>query len=95
MQKVVGTERSDYPNQISNILAFPGIFRSRFGRRAGISTVSEMKELQRREAIASLIISEEELGPEYIIPAAFDPRVGEAVARAVAKAARESGTARI
>lgn len=90
--KVVGTGRSDYPNQINNVLAFPGIFRGALDVRA--RDINDQMKIAAAEAIASLI-SEEELGPEYIIPAAFDPRVGEAVARAVAKAARESGTARI
>jgi len=90
--KVVGTGRSDFANQINNVLAFPGIFRGALDVRArGIN--DEMK-IAAAEAIASLI-SDDELSPDYIIPAAFDPRVGETVAKAVAKAARESGVARL
>lgn len=90
--KVVGTGRSDFANQINNVLAFPGIFRGALDVRA--SDINDEMKIAAAEAIASLI-SEEELSPDYIIPAPFDPRVGETVAKAVAKAARESGVARI
>ena len=90
--KVVCTGRSDYPNQINNVLAFPGIFRGAFDVRA--SDINEPMKMAAAQALADLI-SPEELSADYIIPAAFDPRVGPAVAEAVAKAARESGVARI
>ena len=90
--KVVSTGRSDYPNQINNVLAFPGIFRGTFDVRA--SDINEEMKMAAAEALASLI-SDEELNEDYIIPAAFDPRVGPAVAKAVAQAARKSGVARI
>ena len=90
--KVVCTGRSDYPNQINNVLAFPGIFRGAFDVRA--SDINEPMEMAAAQALADLI-SPEELSADYIIPAAFDPRVGPAVAKAVAEAARESGVARI
>ena len=89
---VIATGRSDYPNQINNVLAFPGVFRGTFDVRAS-DINDEMKHAAAR-ALASLI-SDEELNADYIIPAAFDPRVGEAVAKAVAQAARDSGVARI
>ncbi len=89
---VVSTGRSDYPNQVNNVLAFPGIFRGTFDVRA--SDINEEMKMAAAMAIAGLI-SEEELSADYIIPAAFDPRVGKAVAQAVAQAARESGVARI
>ena len=89
---VVGTGRSDLPNQINNVLAFPGIFRGALDVRA--SDINEEMKMAASYAIAGLV-SDDELGPEYIIPKAFDPRVGKAVAEAVAKAARESGVARI
>ncbi len=89
---VVGTGRSDFPNQINNVLAFPGIFRGTLDVRA--SDINEEMKMAAAEAIASLI-SDDELRPDYIIPAAFDERVGPTVAAAVAKAARESGVARI
>ena len=88
---VVGTGRSDYPNQINNVLAFPGIFRGALDVRA--SDINEEMKLAASHAIADLV-SAEELSAEYILPAAFDPRVGPAVAAAVAAAARESGVAR-
>ena len=89
---VVGTGRSDQPNQINNVLVFPGLFRGALDVRArGIN--QEMK-LAASRALASLV-SPEELSPDYIIPAPFDPRVGPAVAAAVAQAARDSGVARI
>ena len=90
--KVVCTGRSDYPNQINNVLAFPGIFRGAFDVRA--SDINEPMKMAAAQALADLI-SPEELSADYIIPAAFDPRVGHAVAEAVARAARESGVARI
>ena len=90
--KVVSTGRSDYPNQINNVLAFPGIFRGAFDVRA--SDINEEMKVAAANALAGLI-SDEELNENYIIPAAFDPRVGAAVAKAVAEAARKSGVARI
>ena len=90
--KVVSTGRSDYPNQINNVLAFPGIFRGAFDVRA--SDINEPMKMAAAQALADLI-RPEELSADYIIPAAFDPRVGPAVAKAVAEAARESGVARI
>ena len=90
--RVIATGRSDYPNQINNVLAFPGIFRGAFDVRA--SDINDQMKLAAAEALAGLI-SEEELSEDYIIQAAFDPRVGKAVAAAVAKAAVESGAARI
>ena len=89
---VMATGRSDYPNQINNLLAFPGIFRGAFDVRA--SDINDAMKVAAAKALASLI-SEDELSPEYIIPAAFDPRVKDAVAKAVAEAARQSGVARI
>ena len=90
--KVISTGRSDYPNQINNVLAFPGIFRGTFDVRA--SEINEEMKLAAAEALANLI-SDEELSADYIIPKAFDPRVGKAVAAAVAEAARRTGVARI
>ena len=90
--RVVSTGRSDYPNQINNVLAFPGVFRGTFDVRA--SDINEEMKMAASEALASLI-SDEELNEDYIIPKAFDPRVGPAVAKAVAEAARRSGVARI
>ena len=90
--KVVSTGRSDYPNQINNVLAFPGIFRGTFDVRA--SDINEEMKVAAANALANLI-SDEELNENYIIPAAFDPRVGPAVAAAVAEAARATGVARI
>ena len=90
--KVVSTGRSDYPNQINNVLAFPGIFRGTFDVRA--SDINEEMKMAAANALASLI-SDEELNENYIIPAAFDDRVGPAVAKAVAEAARATGVARI
>lgn len=89
---VVSTGRSDYPNQINNVLAFPGIFRGAFDVRA--SDINEEMKMAAAEAIANLI-SDDERNAEYIIPKAFDARVGPAVAKAVAAAARRSGVARI
>ena len=88
---VVGTGRSDYPNQINNVLAFPGIFRGALDVRA--SDINEDMKVAAAVAIASLV-SDEELTPEYILPKAFDERVGKTVAAAVAEAARKSGVAR-
>jgi malate dehydrogenase (oxaloacetate-decarboxylating) len=90
--KVIATGRSDYPNQVNNVLAFPGIFRGAFDVRA--SDINDDMKIAAAYALADLI-SEEELTSEYIIPRAFDPRVGQAVAKAVAEAARKSGVARI
>ena len=90
--KVVSTGRSDYPNQINNVLAFPGIFRGTFDVRA--SDINDEMNIAAAHALAELI-SDEELNEDYIIPAAFDPRVGPAVAKAVAEAARRSGVARL
>ena len=90
--RVVSTGRSDFPNQINNVLAFPGIFRGAFDVRA--SDINEEMKMAAAQALANLI-SDEELNEDYIIPAAFDPRVGPAVARAVADAARATGVARI
>ncbi len=89
---VVATGRSDYPNQINNVLAFPGIFRGAFDVRA--REINDEMKFAAAEALASLI-PVEELNADYIIPAAFDERVGGAVAKAVAEAARKSKTARI
>jgi len=90
--KVVGTGRSDFPNQINNVLAFPGIFRGALDVRA--SRINQEMHMAASQAIASLV-SQEELTREYIIPHAFDKRVGPAVAEAVAQAARDTGVARI
>ena len=89
---VIATGRSDFPNQINNVLAFPGIFRGTFDVRA--SDINEEMKMAAARALAELV-SEEELSAEYIIPKAFDPRVGKAVAAAVAQAARASGVATI
>ena len=89
---VVSTGRSDYPNQINNVLAFPGIFRGAFDVRA--SDINEEMKMAAAHALAGLI-SDDELSADYIIPQAFDKRVGPAVAKAVAEAARRTGVARI
>ena len=89
---VVGTGRSDFPNQINNVLAFPGIFRGALDCRA--SEINEEMKIAAARAIASLV-SDEELNAEYILPKAFDERVGKTVAAAVEKAARETGVARV
>ncbi len=88
---VVGTGRSDFPNQINNVLAFPGVFRGAFDVRA-----SDINEEMKRAAVRALaeLVGPDELSPDYIIPAAFDQRVCPAVAKAVAQAARDSGAAR-
>ena len=90
--RVIATGRSDFPNQINNVLAFPGIFRGAFDVRA--RDINDAMKLAAAKALAGLI-SDEELSEDYIIPAAFDPRVGLTVAAAVADAARASGVARI
>ena len=89
---VVGTGRSDFPNQINNVLAFPGIFRGTFDVRA--SEINDEMKLAAAYALSELV-SPEELSPDYIIVPAFDPRVGPAVAKAVAEAAKRTGVARI
>ena len=90
--RVIATGRSDYPNQINNVLAFPGIFRGTFDVRA--SDINEEMKMAAAQALADLI-PDSELNENYIIPTPFDPRVGPAVAKAVAEAARRSGVARI
>ena len=90
--RIIATGRSDYPNQINNVLAFPGIFRGTFDVRA--SDINDAMKIAAAQALAGLI-AQDELSEESIIPAPFDPRVKDAVATAVAKAARESGVARI
>ena len=90
--KVISTGRSDFPNQINNVLAFPGIFRGTFDVRA--SDINEEMKVAASHALAELV-EPEKLSPDYIIPAAFDPRVGPAVSKAVAEAARKSGVARL
>ncbi|MGJ7035794.1 NAD(P)-dependent malic enzyme [Anoxybacillus eryuanensis] len=89
---VVGTGRSDYPNQVNNVLAFPGIFRGALDVRA--KQINEQMKIAAVEAIAHLI-AEDELRADYVIPAPFDPRVAPAVAAAVAKAAIETGVAQV
>lgn len=89
--RIVATGRSDFPNQINNVLAFPGIFRGAFDVRA--SDINDEMKIAAAEALANLI-TDEELNEDYIIPAAFDPRVGKAVAKAVAEAAIRTGVAR-
>ena len=89
---VVSTGRSDYPNQVNNVLCFPGIFRGALDVRA--SDINDAMKLAAAKALANLV-SDDELCADYILPKAFDPRVREAVARAAAEAARESGVARI
>ena len=88
---VVGTGRSDFPNQINNVLAFPGIFRGALDVRA--SDINDEMKIAAAYALAELV-SEDALTRDYILPNAFDPRVKDAVASAVAKAARDSGVAR-
>ena len=89
---VIATGRSDFPNQVNNVLAFPGIFRGTFDVRA--SDINDEMKIAAAQALADLI-SDEELSADYIIPAAFDEKVGPAVAKAVAEAARKSGVARL
>ena len=89
---VVSTGRSDYPNQVNNVLCFPGIFRGALDVRA--SDINDEMKIAAAYAIAGLV-SDEELNPDYILPAAFDPRVKDAVAKATAEAAIKSGVARI
>jgi len=89
---VISTGRSDFPNQINNVLAFPGVFRGTFDVRA--SEINEAMKMAAAKALAGLI-PENELSAENIIPKAFDPKVGPTVAAAVAQAARDSGVARI
>ena len=89
---VVSTGRSDYPNQVNNVLAFPGIFRGALDVRA--ADINDSMKVAAAYALANLV-SDEELSADYILPAAFDPRVKDAVASAVAEAARQSGVARI
>ena len=89
---VVGTVRSDFPNQINNVLAFPGIFRGALDVRA--SDINEEMKMASSLAIASLV-SDDELSADYILPKAFDKRIGKTVAAAVAKAAKDTGVARI
>jgi malate dehydrogenase (oxaloacetate-decarboxylating) len=89
---IVGTGRSDFPNQINNVLAFPGIFRGTLDVRA--SDITENMKIAAAYAIASLV-SDDELTPDYILPHAFDPRIMRTVADAVAEAARKDGVARI
>ncbi|MBQ3295084.1 MAG: NAD-dependent malic enzyme [Erysipelotrichaceae bacterium] len=90
--RVVASGRSDYPNQVNNVLAFPGVFRGTFDVRA--SDINEEMKMAAAQALSSLV-SDEELSEEYIIPKPFDPRVANAVAKAVAEAAIKSGVARI
>ncbi|MFV0400276.1 MAG: NADP-dependent malic enzyme [Oscillospiraceae bacterium] len=90
--RVIGTGRSDFPNQINNVLAFPGIFRGALDVRA--SDINEEMKLAAAQAIASLV-TDDKLSEEYIVPDAFDPAVGPAVGKAVSQAARDSGVARI
>ena len=90
--RVIATGRSDYPNQVNNVLAFPGVFRGTFDCRA--SDINEEMKMAAAQALSSLV-SDEELNEEYILPRAFDPRVGKTVAAAVAQAARDTGVARI
>ena len=89
---VVSTGRSDYPNQVNNVLCFPGIFRGALDIRA--TDINDEMKVAAAHAIASLV-SDEELNADYILPAAFDERVRDAVAKAVAEAGRKSGVARI
>ena len=90
--RIIGTGRSDFPNQINNVLAFPGVFRGTFDVRA--REINEAMKLAAAHALAGLV-GPEELSPQCILPKAFDPRVGPAVAAAVAQAARDTGAARI
>ena len=89
--KIMGTGRSDFPNQINNVLAFPGIFRGAFDAKA--TDINDEMKIAAAKAIAN-IIKDEEITPEYVIPAAFDERVAPAVAKAVAEAAKRTGVCR-
>lgn len=89
---IVGTGRSDFPNQINNVLAFPGIFRGALDARA--SDINEEMKMAASYAIAGLV-NAQELSPEYILPRAFDSRIGQTVAAAVKKAAQKTGVARV
>ena len=89
---VVGTGRSDHPNQINNVMCFPGLFRGALDVRA--RDINEAMKQAASYALADLV-APEELTAQYILPVAFDKRIGPAVAAAVAKAARESGVARL
>ena len=89
---VVATGRSDFPNQVNNVLAFPGVFRGTFDVRA--RDINDAMKIAAADALSNLI-TDEELSPDYIIPKAFDKRVGPAVAKAVAQAARDTGVARL
>jgi malate dehydrogenase (oxaloacetate-decarboxylating) len=91
MAAVVATGRSDYPNQINNVLAFPGIFRGALDVRA--SRITERMNVAAGEALAASI-SDDELSPDYIVPSVFNPDIAPAVAAAVARAAEEDGVAR-
>ena len=90
--RIIGTGRSDFPNQINNVLCFPGIFRGALDCRA--KEINEEMKIAASYAIASLV-SDEELNEDYIIPYAFDKRIGKTVSDAVIEAARKSGSARI
>jgi malate dehydrogenase (oxaloacetate-decarboxylating) len=90
--RIIATGRSDFPNQINNVLAFPGVFRGAFDVRA--TDINEEMKMAAAKALSELV-SEEELNEEYIIPKAFDKRVGKTVAAAVAEAARKSGVAKM
>ena len=90
--RIVASGRSDYPNQVNNVLAFPGVFRGAFDCRA--SDINEEMKLAAAKALSELV-ADDELNEEYILPQAFDPRIGKAVAKAVAEAARKTGVARI
>ena len=90
--RVIGTGRSDFPNQVNNVLAFPGIFKGALSVRA--RDINPAMKMAAAQAIAGLI-PDDELNEENILPKAFDPRVADAVAAAVAQAARESGVARV
>ena len=88
---MVGTGRSDYPNQVNNVLAFPGVFRGALDVRA--TAINEQMELAAAHALAA-VVEPEHLAPDYVLPSVFDQRVGRAVAAAVARAAEASGVAR-
>ena len=90
--RIMGTGRSDFPNQINNVLAFPGIFKGALSVRA--SDINDEMKIAAAKAIASMV-SDEELRPDYVITDVFDKRVADAVAEAVAQAARDTGVARI